>query len=341
MNVASMAIPVDGGASSDIKLLVVDVAAAFQVRLHDSPLTLVEDRLDIVLVCSNRPSMGHIATTVRDMRVLKKPRLEESLGSLNICTPRVQRECEVRERETGIVIVGLSGTRVGNRGDVNAANLLLEEVCFVEKEHDWLGLKRLDCRARNLKEQVLCLVHTILRPRLEQHLVVLRRGCHEDDRGDVVEKVDPLAPLASLASDVAEAERCVSYAYQLLVQASCAHPTPDDVVGTGAVVWRSDESDAVEKVAGAVAQLQRTPAIEHALDAGILPERVDGRRHLRRNAAVENGSVGVLHVRRLEHCPLVVAGNLDTSLNACFQQRSHGLQQVASDDISPRHALLR
>ena len=75
---------------------------------------------------------------------------------------------------------------------------------------------------------------------LMQHLVVLRHGDAEDDGGDILETMDPLFSLRSLASNVEELEVEVLEGEVDLDDAGRLDPRPQDVLLCWLVVLGSE-----------------------------------------------------------------------------------------------------
>ena len=107
---------------------------------------------------------------------------------------------DVVARRRVVVAALVVGEVVLHRAD---RQLLLESVDLVEEENDG----RLDEPpgvADGVKERQ-GLLHSVDRLVLEQQLIVLGDGDQEEDGGDVLEAVDPLLSLRSLATDVEHA----------------------------------------------------------------------------------------------------------------------------------------
>ena len=88
---------------------------------------------------------------------------------------------------------------------VDGLDLLLEEIVLVEEQDDGGLVEPL--AVADLLEQRDGLVHAVDALVLVQLLVVLARGDAEDERSDVLEAVNPLLALVSLATDVDHSTR--------------------------------------------------------------------------------------------------------------------------------------
>lgn len=126
--------------------------------------------------------------------------------------------------------------------------LLLEAIDLVEEQDDG----RLDepPRVADGVEQGEGLLHTVHRLVLEQELVVLGDGDEEEDGRHVLEAVDPLLSLGSLATDIEHAVGEVADDEGGLRNTGRLNSRPQDVLVVGHVVGRSDTRNVI-KVAGA------------------------------------------------------------------------------------------
>ena len=113
------------------------------------------------------------------------------------------------------------------------AHLLLVQVLLVEEEDHGRVLEV--AVVADLAEELDRLDHAVRGRVLKEALVVLGQRRDEDDRGHVVEAVDPLLALVALAADVVHLERGVVDLVALRHNAARAHTCIQDVLLTGQV----------------------------------------------------------------------------------------------------------
>jgi hypothetical protein len=125
--------------------------------------------------------------------------------------------------------------------------LLLETIDLVEEEDDG----RLDepSRVADGIEECEGLLHTVDCLVLEEQLIVFRDGNKEKNGGDVLEAVNPLFPLGSLAADIEHAVGEVANDKGRFGDTSSLDTGTEDVLVIGGVVGSGNALDGI-KVAG-------------------------------------------------------------------------------------------
>jgi len=131
--------------------------------------------------------------------------------------------------------------------------LLLESIDLVQEEDDG-GLDEPAGVADRI-EQSQSFLHTIDSLILEKKLVVLGNGNKKQDRGDVLEAMNPLLSLRSLSTyvehsvcEVADDEGCLG-------DTSSLDTRSKDILIVGHVITLGDTLDVVEVVSGRIVQL--------------------------------------------------------------------------------------
>lgn len=127
--------------------------------------------------------------------------------------------------------------------------LLLEAVDLVEEEND-RGLNE-PARVANRVEQGKGFLHAVDSLILEQQLVVLGDGDQEENGGDVLEAVNPLLTLGSLATDVEHAVGQIANDEGGLGDTGSLDTRAENILVSGEVVGLSNAVNSVEVAGGA------------------------------------------------------------------------------------------
>ncbi|KAI3476293.1 hypothetical protein L1887_62130 [Cichorium endivia] len=172
------------------------------------------------------------------------------------------------------IVVCATGVVAKVVGHGRDGELLLEEVDLVEEEDDG----RLDepARVADAIEQRERLLHAVDVFVFVEQLIVLGDGHEEDDGGDVFKAVDPLFALGALASDVEELVVELANLEVGLGDAGGLDARAQHVLVGGEVLGLGHAVDRVKVVLCRVVELVFAAAAEAGLDAGVLPEAMDG-----------------------------------------------------------------
>ena len=122
--------------------------------------------------------------------------------------------------------------------------LLLEPVDLVEEKNDG-GLDE-PPRIANRVEKCQGFLHTVDGLIFKEQLIVFRNSDQEEDSGDVLEAMDPLLPLRTLATDVEHAIREVSDDKSGLRDTSSLHTRTENILVVGQVIRGGDTIDGVK-----------------------------------------------------------------------------------------------
>lgn len=153
-------------------------------------------------------------------------------------------------RRAVVVATFVVGEVILHRAD---RQLLLKPVDLVEEEND--GCLDEPPRVADRIEEGKSLLHAIDRLVLEQQLVVLGDGDQEQNSSDVLEAVNPLLPLGSLATNVEHPVSELPDDERRLRDTGRLDTRPQDILIVGHVVGRSDTGDVVEVAAKASASV--------------------------------------------------------------------------------------
>ena len=160
------------------------------------------------------------------------------------------------------------------RDDVARHNFLGKDILLVEEEHDG-GIGKGSVVAHRA-EQLQRLDHAVGPLGLGEGLVVLRKGGDEDDGVDLVEAVDPLAPLGPLPSDVVHFELDAVDAIALHDHLRRSDARQEDVLRGRLVRWAGDAGEVVEVFLVRVDDVHRRSLGPNVLHGLGLPQDSDG-----------------------------------------------------------------
>lgn len=140
-----------------------------------------------------------------------------------------------------VVATLVVGEVVLHRAD---GQLLLEAINLVEEQND----RRLDepSGVTDAVEQSQSLLHTVDRLVLEQELIVFRNSHEEKDGSDVLETMNPLLPLGSLATNIEHAIGEITNDEGRLGNTGRLHTRSENVLVIGHVIRSGNTGNVVE-----------------------------------------------------------------------------------------------
>jgi hypothetical protein len=109
-----------------------------------------------------------------------------------------------------------------------------------------------------------------------QHLIILTERDEEDESGDILETVDPLLSLASLATHVEELVRKLADLEGRFCDPCRFDTTTKDILIGGHVMRFGHAVDSGEVVHGGIVELELSGAADGLTHARIPPETLDG-----------------------------------------------------------------
>mmetsp|Transcript_19673 Transcript_19673/g.59581 ORF Transcript_19673/g.59581 Transcript_19673/m.59581 type:complete len:428 (+) Transcript_19673:298-1581(+) len=192
---------------------------------------------------------------------------------------RVLVQCEelAQEELDAQVVVAEATREVCERRrvlDILNPNLFCEEILLVEEE-DHARLREVAVVA-DLVEELERLRHAVRVGILEELLVVLREGRHEDHGSHIVEAVDPLLALVPLATHVVHLEDGAINLIALRHDTRGTHTSVQHVVLRGEEVRLHDAVDVTEVELHGLHDLELGTNLPRSLNTRVRPHGLDG-----------------------------------------------------------------
>mmetsp|Transcript_16373 Transcript_16373/g.26855 ORF Transcript_16373/g.26855 Transcript_16373/m.26855 type:complete len:342 (+) Transcript_16373:165-1190(+) len=247
----------------------------------------------------------------------------------------IQRDKLVLEVLDTLLVVASTTVVVKAALHVDAFDLLFKEIAFVEEEDDGGVAKPL--AVANLVKERDGLVHAVDALVLVELHVVLTESDAEDERRDVLEAVDPLLALVSLASDVHHAPVDTAELERDFGDTGGSRARPQKIVLCWRVVGLGDAIDVVKEVSSRVDELVFTGPRDKFLDTSISPEDLDGLSDFGRHLLIVED---LLRLENLSVSGVVRRDGSDAETVFSGDDGTHCGNDVGVDDILEEGALL-